>query len=62
MSWFTVTNLYHGISDAVGKVSYKPMSLLPGSTVLKWILKKLVGGGVWTGLMRLRVGTGGRLF
>jgi hypothetical protein len=28
-------NSYHRLSDAIDEVSYKPMSLLPGSTVFR---------------------------
>jgi hypothetical protein len=29
--------------------------------ILKWIFKKWDGGGAWTGLIWLRIGTGGGL-
>jgi len=32
-----------------------------GSIILKWIFKKWVGGRAWTGLIWLRIGTGGGL-
>jgi hypothetical protein len=32
-----------------------------GRMILKWICKKWDGGGAWTGLIWLRIGTGGRL-
>jgi hypothetical protein len=33
-----------------------------GRIILRWIFRKLVGGGAWNGLIWLRIGTGGGHF
>jgi hypothetical protein len=34
---------------------------IDGRIILKWIFKRLGGGGAWTGLIWLRIGTDGGL-